>query len=200
MAIRNNAWPGWTFSPSGLLDGGRVGFFNGGDTVTGGQIVKQNQPSFFGLRFNEPFLSIKTPENRFGGSLNFGQSPRDFAKALSEGSSYRNYLEQLNKPEEFETETTSTGDIKFKVDEKGNKIPIETKELSLKEQIEKDRVQKITDKDTQGSLEELGITVKEDGTTEFRGDPRYSDQKINTNNAGVIIILIKHTTNKALLN
>ena len=46
---------------SGLMDGGRVGLANGGDTVTGGKIVKQNQPSFFGLRFNEPFLSIKSP-------------------------------------------------------------------------------------------------------------------------------------------
>ena len=132
---------------SGLMDGGRVGLSNGGDTVTGGDL----NPGIFGFKFNQPFLSMKTPENRFGGSLNFGQSPSEFAQALKPGSSYRNYLEQLNQPQEFETEKTETGDIKFKVDEKGDKIPIETKELSLKEQIEKDRVQKITAGDTQGS-------------------------------------------------
>ena len=115
---------------SGLYDGGRVGLANGGDTVTGGQIVKQNQPSFFGLRFDKPFFSIPTPENRIGGvKLDFGQSPSEFAQALKPGSSYRNYLEELNKPEEFETEITSTGDVKFKLDEKGNRIPIETKKL-----------------------------------------------------------------------
>ena len=38
---------------------------------------------------------MKTPENRFGGSLNFGQSPSEFAQALKPGSSYRNYLEEV---------------------------------------------------------------------------------------------------------
>ena len=153
---------------SGLYDGGRVGYQNG-DIVTGGKIVKQNQPSLFGFRFNEPLISMRTPENRFGGSLNFGQSPSEFAQALKPGSSYRNYLEELNKPEEFETELTAEGDVKFKVDEKGNRIPIKKEDISLKEQIEKDRIEGITKDDTQGSLEEMGITVKEDGTTEFTG-------------------------------
>ena len=167
---------------SGLYDGGRVGLANGGNTVTGGQIVKQNQPSLFGFRFNEPLISMKTPENRFGGSLNFGQSPSEFAQALKPGSSYRNYLEELNKPEEFETEVTSSGDVKFKVDEKGNRIPIKKEDISLKEQIEKDRVEAITDKDTQGSLEAMGITVKDDGTTEFTG--QAGAKKINTGPTG----------------
>ena len=149
---------------SGLMDGGRVGY-NEGKLVTGGSL----NPGIFGFKFDQPFLSIKTPDNRFGGSLNFGQSPSDFAKALKPGSSYRNYLEQKNQPEEFETEVTSTGDVKFKLDEKGNKIPIKKEDISLKEQIEKDRIEGITKGDTQGSLEEMGITVKEDGTTEFTG-------------------------------
>ena len=162
---------------SGLMDGGRVGY-NQGKLVTGGDL----NPGIFGFKFNQPFLSMKTPENRFGGSLNFGQSPSEFAQALKPGSSYRNYLEELNKPEEFETEVTSTGDVKFKRDEKGNRIPIKKEDISLKEQIEKDRVGAITDKDTQGSLEAMGITLKEDGTTEFTGDP--GAKKINTGLTG----------------
>jgi len=171
----------------GYNNGGRVGY-NKGNLVAplysaapnykSGAEIKRDAPGIFGLKFDSPFLSMKTPENRFGGSLNFGQSPRELGEALSEGSSYTNYLKNLNQPEEFETETLDTGEVKFKLDKDGKKIPIETEELSLKEQIEKDRVQKITDSDTQGSLEELGITVKDDGTTEFTGDPRYSDQKI----------------------
>ena len=179
----------------GYKKGGRVGYNNGNlvaplysavpDYKSGAEI-KRDAPGIFGLKFNQPFLSMKTPENRFGGSLNFGLSPKELGEALSEGSSYTNYLKNLNQPEEFETEVTETGDVKFKLDEKGNKIPIETKELSLKEQIEKDRIQKITDSDTQGSLEELGITVKDDGTTEFTGDPRYCDQKIKkTDTSGI---------------
>ena len=179
----------------GYNNGGRVGY-NKGNLVAplysaapnykSGAEIKRDAPGIFGLKFDSPFLSMKTPENRFGGSLNFGQSPRELSEALSEGSSYTNYLKNLNQPEEFETETLDTGEVKFKLDKDGKKIPIETEELSLKEQIEKDRVQKITDSDTQGSLEELGITVKDDGTTEFTGDPRYSDQKIKkTDTSGI---------------
>ena len=164
---------------SGLMDGGRVGY-NQGKLVTGGEL----NPGIFGFKFDQPFLSMKTPENRFGGSLNFGQSPKDFAQALKPGSSYRNYLESLNAPEEFETELTAEGDVKFKLDEKGNKIPIKKDDITLKEQIEKDRVEDIAGKDTQGSLEAMGITVKDDGTTEFTGqaggkqiktDPKNND-------------------------
>ena len=115
---------------SGLMDGGRVGYQPGGKVTTGGDL----NPGIFGFKFDQPFLSMKTPENRFGGSLNFGQSPSEFAQALKPGSSYRNYLEELNKPEEFETETTSTGDVKFKLDDKGNRIPIKKDDISLKEQ------------------------------------------------------------------
>ena len=178
---------------SGLMDGGRVGY-NKGNLVAplysavpnykSGAEIKRDAPGIFGLKFNTPFLSMKTPENRFGGSLNFGQSPRNFAEALSEGSAYREYL--TPKKEEFETEVTDTGDIKFKLDKDGNRIPIDTTDLSLKETIEKKRIEDITDSDTQGSLEEMGITVKDDGTTEFTGDPRYSDQKIKkTDTSGI---------------
>ena len=163
---------------SGLMDGGRVGYQPGGKVTTGGDL----NPGIFGFKFDQPFLSMKTPENRFGGSLNFGQSPSEFAQALKPGSSYRNYLEELNKPEEFETEVTSTGDVKFKLDEKGNKIPIKKEDISLKEQIEKDRIEGITKGDTQGSLEEMGITVKDDGTTEFTG--QAGGKKINTGPKG----------------
>ena len=162
---------------SGLMDGGRVGY-NQGKLVTGGDL----NPGIFGFKFNQPFLSMKTPENRFGGSLNFGQSPSEFAQALKPGSSYRNYLEELNKPEEFETELTAEGDVKFKRDEKGNRIPIKKEDISLKEQVEKDRIKGITGKDTQGSLEAMGITLKEDGTTEFTGDP--GAKKIKTGPTG----------------
>ncbi len=52
---------------SGLMDGGRVGFFNGGDTVTGGEIVKANKPpGILGFTFDKPFLSIPKPKLRMG--------------------------------------------------------------------------------------------------------------------------------------
>ena len=128
---------------SGLMDGGRVGYEPGGKVTTGGDL----NPSLFGFRFDKPLFSIPTPENRIGGvKLDFGQSPSDFAGALSEGSSYRNYLESLNEPKEFETELTAEGDVKFKLDEKGNKIPINKKKISLKDQIEKDRIERIRTK------------------------------------------------------
>ena len=172
---------------SGLADGGRVGYqqagfvaplYSASEPVKSGAQIRSEAPGIFGLKFKTPFLSMKTPDVRFGsqGKINFGQSPRDFAEALSEGSAYREYL--TPKEEEFETEVTDTGDIKFKLDKDGKRIPIDTTDLSLKETIEKKRIEDITDKDPQGSLEAMGITVKKDGTTEFTGDPRYSDQKI----------------------
>ena len=171
---------------SGLMDGGRVGY-NKGNLVAplysaspdykSGAEIKRDAPGIFGLKFDSPFLSMKTPENRFGGSLNFGQSPKDFAEALSEGSAYREYL--TPDEEEFETEVTESGDVKFKLDENGDRIPIKSDKGSLAEIIEKQRIENITDSDTQGSLEEMGIKVNEkEGTSEFTGDPRYSDQKI----------------------
>jgi hypothetical protein len=122
---------------------------------------------------------MKTPEVRIGKPrFDLGQSPSDFANALSEESAYREYL--TPDKEEFETETLDTGEVKFKLDKDGNKIPIKSDKGSLAEIIEKQRIEDITDSDTQGSLEAMGITVKDDGSTEFTGDPRYSDQKIKT--------------------
>jgi hypothetical protein len=155
---------------SGLADGGRVGY-NQGNLVAplysavpnykSGAQIKSEAPGIFGLKFKTPFLSMKTPENRFGGSLNFGQSPKDFAEALSEGSAYREYL--TPKEEEFETEVTESGDIKFKLDKDGNRIPIDTTDLSLKETIEKKRIEDITDKDPQGAdLVDVGLSKKSD--------------------------------------
>jgi hypothetical protein len=42
---------------SGLMDGGRVGYKPGGKVTTGGSL----NPGIFGFKFNEPFLSIKSP-------------------------------------------------------------------------------------------------------------------------------------------
>ncbi len=182
---------------SGLMDGGRVGY-NKGNLVAplysaapnykSGAEIKRDAPGIFGLKFDTPFLSMKTPENRFGGSLNFGQSPRNFAEALSEGSAYREYL----KPDEekFETEVTESGDVKFKLDEKGDKIPIETEDLSLKETIEKKRIEDITDKDPQGAdLVDTGLSKKSDlpGTNilEERADSKkIKKAKNNLENVG----------------
>ena len=42
---------------SGLMDGGRVGLANGGGVKTGGSL----NPGIFGFKFDQPFLSIKSP-------------------------------------------------------------------------------------------------------------------------------------------
>jgi len=173
---------------SGLMDGGRVGYnkgnlvaplFSAAPNYKSGAEIKRDAPGIFGLKFDSPFLSMKTPEVRIGKPIfNIGQSPSDFAEDLSEGSAYREYL--TPDKEEFETEITESGDVKFKLDENGDRIPIKSDKGSLAEIIEKQRIENITDSDTQGSLEAMGITVKDDGSTEFTGDPRYSDQKIKT--------------------
>ena len=151
---------------SGLADGGRVGYqqagfvaplYSASGPYKSGAQIKSEAPGIFGLKFKTPFLSMKTPDVRFGseGKIDFGQSPKDFASQLAEGTAYRDYLESKSKPEEFETEVSETGDVKFKLDEKGNKIPIEKKDLSLKETIEKKRVEEATAKDTQGDQDEI---------------------------------------------
>ena len=173
---------------SGLMDGGRVGYkkgnlvaplYSASPEYKSGAEIRRDAPGIFGLKFDSPFLSMKTPEVRIGKPrFDLGQSPSDFADALSEGSAYREYL--TPDKEEFETEITESGDVKFKLDENGDRIPIKSDKGSLAEIIEKQRIENITDSDTQGSLEAMGITVKDDGSTEFTGDPRYSDQKIKT--------------------
>src|SRR5210317_637721 len=86
----------------GYNAGGRVGY-NKGNLVAplysaspeykSGAEIKRDAPGIFGLKFDSPFLSMKTPANRVGGvKFDLGQSPSDFAKALSEGSPYRDYL------------------------------------------------------------------------------------------------------------
>ena len=155
---------------SGLANGGRVGYqqagfvaplYSASGPYKSGAQIKSEAPGIFGLKFKTPFLSMKTPENRFGGSLNFGQSPSDFASQLAEGTAYREYLKP--KEEEFETEVTESGDIKFKLDKDGNRIPIDTTDLSLKETIEKKRIEDITDKDPQGAdLVDVGLSKKSD--------------------------------------
>ena len=171
---------------SGLMDGGRVGYKDAG-SVTGMGLLKKYVlgPRFTDPNFQPPKLFPKnvTP-------FNFGQSPKDYANALSEGSSYREYLESQSKPQEFETEVTESGDVKFKLDEKGDKIPIETEDLSLKETIEKKRIEDITAKDTQGmDLVDLGLSKKSDlpGTNilEERADSKkIKKAKNNLENVG----------------
>ena len=144
---------------SGLAGGGRVGYQPGGQ-VTGLDFLKK---AFLGPRFLDPNFQ---PPKLFpkSASIDFGQSPKDFASQLAEGTAYRDYLESKSKPEEFETEVSETGDVKFKLDEKGKKIPVEKEDLSLKETIEKKRIEGITAKDTQGDQDEITKGVILPGT------------------------------------
>jgi len=144
---------------SGLAGGGRVGYEPGGQ-VTGLDLLKK---AFLGPRFTDPNYQ---PPKLFpkGAGIDFGQSPSDFASQLAEGTAYRDYLESKSKPEEFETEVSETGDVKFKLDEKGEKIPVEKEDLSLKETIEKKRIEDITAKDTQGDQDEITKGVILPGT------------------------------------
>ena len=140
---------------SGLANGGRVGYQQGGKT--GLDFLKQ---AFLGPRFTDPNFQ---PPKLFpkGVGIDFGQSPSDFASQLTEGTSYRDYLENKSKPEKFETEVTESGDVKFKVDKDGNRIPIDTTDLSLKETIEKKRIEDVTSKDPQGAdLVDVGLSKK----------------------------------------
>ena len=65
---------------SGLMDKPKRGLVDepggyAGEITTGGQLVKSNKPSFFGFRFDEPFLSI--PKRFDGvGIDNRGKKPR----------------------------------------------------------------------------------------------------------------------------
>ena len=147
---------------SGLADGGRVGFQNGGKS--GLDFLKQ---AFLGPRFTNPNFQ---PPKLFpkGIGIDFGQSPRDFSKALQPGSAYSEYLKP--EKEEFETEVTESGDIKFKLDKDGNRIPIDTTDLSLKETIEKKKIEDITSKDPQGAdLVDLGLAKKGEASSGLPG-------------------------------
>jgi hypothetical protein len=131
----------------GYNTGGRVGYSNGGSR--GLDFLKK---AFLGKRFTDPNYQPPQlfPKNVSSFNVgNFGQSPADLALALSEGSAYAEYLK---KPEdEFETITTDSGDVKLKLDEKGNPIKKEEPKLTLAEQIDKQRIEEITAKDTQGA-------------------------------------------------
>jgi hypothetical protein len=131
----------------GYNAGGRVGYSNGGSS--GLDFLKK---AFLGRRFTDPNYQPPQlfPKNVSSFNIgNFGQSPADLASALSEGSAYAEYLK---KPEdEFETITTDSGDVKLKLDEKGNPIKKEEPKLTLAEQIDKQRIEEITAKDTQGA-------------------------------------------------
>jgi len=152
---------------SGLMDGGRVGYkkgnlvaplYSASPEYKSGAEIRRDAPGIFGLKFDSPFLSMKTPEVRIGKPrFDLGQSPSDFADALSEGSAYREYL--TPDKEEFETEITEDGDIKFKLDAEGNRIPIESDKGSLAEIIEKQRIEDITMQDPQGELGDKGTVT-----------------------------------------
>ena len=135
----------------GLVNG--PGGYAGGPFKTGAE-VKRDAPGIFGFKFNKPLLSIPTPKNRVG-AVNFdlgdfGLSPSDLTNALSEGSPYREYV--TSDKEEFETEITEDGDVKFKLDENGDRIPIKSDKGSLEELINTQRIEDITNRDTQGEL------------------------------------------------
>jgi len=151
----------------GYNNGGRVGY-NRGNLVAplysaspdykSGAEIKRDAPGILGLKFDSPFLSMKTPANRVGGvKFDLGQSPSDFANALSEGSPYRDYL--TSGEEEFETEVAESGDVKFKLDSEGNRIPIESDKGSLADIIEKQRIGNITMQDPQGELGDKGTVT-----------------------------------------
>ena len=152
---------------SGLMDGGRVGYkkgnlvaplYSASPEYKSGAEIRRDAPGIFGLKFDSPFLSMKTPEVRIGKPrFDLGQSPSDFADALSEGSAYREYL--TPDKEEFETEITEDGDVKFKLDENGNRIPIKSDKGSLAEIIEKQRIEDITMQDPQGELGDKGTVT-----------------------------------------
>ena len=148
---------------SGLADGGRVGFQNGGKS--GLDFLKQ---AFLGPRFTDPNFQPPKLFPKNVKPFNFGQSPKDFSKALQPGSAYSKYL--TPKKEEFETEVSESGDVKFKLDKDGNRIPIDTTDLSLKETIEKKRIEDITSKDPQGAdLVDLGLAKKGEGSSGLPG-------------------------------
>ena len=142
----------------GLVNG--PGGYAGGPFKTGAE-VKRDAPGIFGFKFDKPLLSIPTPKDRVG-AVNFdlgdfGLSPSDLTNALSEGSPYREYV--TSDKEEFETEVTGSGDVKFKLDEKGDKIPIESSKGSLEELINIQRIEDITNRDTQGELGDKGTVT-----------------------------------------
>jgi len=164
---------------TGLADGGmpgKRGLVDGpggyaGEFKTGSQVIKEAPGIFNNFKFNKPFFSIPTPEKRMGETKfnlgNFGMSPSDLSEALSEDSSYREYL--TPEIEEFETETTDTGDTKFKLDDKGNRIPIikEGRDLSLAETI---AISRDAERDTQGmDLVDLGLAKQGEGSSGLSG-------------------------------
>ena len=164
---------------TGLADGGmpsKRGLVDGpggyaGEFKTGSQVIKEAPGIFNNFKFNKPFFSIPTPEKRMGETKfnlgNFGISPTDLSEALSEDSSYREYL--TPEIEEFETETTDTGDTKFKLDDKGNRIPIikEGRDLSLAETI---AISRDAERDTQGmDLVDLGLAKQGEGSSGLSG-------------------------------
>jgi hypothetical protein len=78
---------------SGLMDKPKRGLVDepggyAGEITTGGEIVQKNKPSFFGFRFDEPFFSIPTPENRIGAVKGFDflspkkQFPEEYTEDL----------------------------------------------------------------------------------------------------------------------
>ena len=161
----------------GYNDGGRVGFQEGGKS--GLDFLKS---AFLGPRFTDPNYKPPQlfPKNVSAFNIgNIGQSPKDFASALQEGSAYSEYLK---KPEdEFETEITASGDIKLKLDEKGNPIKKDIPNLTLAEEIEKKRIENITDQDTQGAdlnMFKLGTTTSGTDITKERAEEKKIDKTL----------------------
>ena len=109
---------------SGLMDTPKRGLVDGpgeysGELTTGGDIVKKNQPSLFGFRFNEPFFSIPTPDKRIGDVKGF-----DFLKP--ENQFTRDYVEDLMDKEQGKT----TDNLGFEVEPPVRYNPKEEKEIA----------------------------------------------------------------------
>ena len=132
-----------------------------GESKSGAEILR-DAPGIFGLKFNNPFLKINTPEVRIGKPNfnlgNFGISPSESASAMGKPI--------ITETEEFETEIMPNGDVKFKLDEKGNKIPIPKIDSSNLSVAEKISIAKDAERDQQGKdLVDLGLSEKVSGSS-----------------------------------
>jgi len=132
-----------------------------GESKSGAEILR-DAPGIFGLKFNNPFLKINTPEVRIGKPNfnlgNFGISPSESASAMGKPI--------ITETEEFETEIMPNGDVKFKLNEKGNKIPIPKIDSSNLSVAEKISIAKDAERDQQGKdLVDLGLSEKVSGSS-----------------------------------
>ena len=155
----------------GYQAGGRVGYKDGklvtiqdilsrtNQNMTGGEILAYANRNNLNLgdnfKINEKSLF---PVNESIGMGNFGISPSESASAMG--------TPIIDETEEFETEITASGDTKFKLDDKGDKIPIPKRDSSNVSVAEKIAIGKNIEQDTQGmDLVDLGLSEKAAGSS-----------------------------------